>query len=209
MSRVRTRPTREETRARLFAAAAEEFAALGVGAATVEDITGTAGFTRGAFYSNFTSKDELILAMIEDHVARSARWNLELLARHPDPVEFMEALATERDLSDPLAGSPLLQMELLLHAARTPEHRPALARRLRTMRSLIGEIAVTTMAAAGVHDVDAEEAGALLLALEDGFRLHRLIDPVSTPPDAFARAVRGLQRLAIDRSSPGNGADRT
>ena len=55
------------------------------------------------------------------------------------------------------------------------------------------QLAVTVLTAAGaaLGDGGAEEAGAMLLALEDGFRLHRLIDPASTPPDAFARAVRG------------------
>jgi hypothetical protein len=35
----------------------------------------------------------------------------------------------------------------------------------------------------------------MLLALEDGFRLHRLIDPDTTPADSFVRAVTELQRL--------------
>ena len=35
---------------------------------------------------------------------------------------------------------------------------------------------------------------AILLALEDGFRLHRLIDPESTPADSFLRAIGDLQR---------------
>jgi hypothetical protein len=38
-------------------------------------------------------------------------------------------------------------------------------------------------------------AGGLLVALEDGFRLHRLIDPTSTPADSFFEAVERLQRL--------------
>jgi hypothetical protein len=36
--------------------------------------------------------------------------------------------------------------------------------------------------------------GAILLALEDGFRLHRLIDPETTPPDSFLLAIDSLQR---------------
>jgi hypothetical protein len=36
--------------------------------------------------------------------------------------------------------------------------------------------------------------GAILLALEDGFRLHRLIDPETTPADSFLRAIGDLQR---------------
>ena len=71
MSRVRTRPTREETREKLFQAAAEVFEEQGIGAASIEAIAAGAGLTRGAFYSNFADKDELIIAMLEDHVDRS------------------------------------------------------------------------------------------------------------------------------------------
>ena len=71
MSRVRTRPTRDETREKLFEAAAEVFEEHGIGAASIEMIAAAAGLTRGAFYSNFDSKDDLIIAMLEDHVERS------------------------------------------------------------------------------------------------------------------------------------------
>ena len=200
MSRARIRPTREDTRARLFKAAAKVFAENGVGAATVEDIASAAGLTRGAFYSNFSTKDELLLAMLEDHVDQSIRHNRALLASHPDTVGFVDALREDKGRKDdPLHQSPLLQIELILHVARNPKHRHALVERLRTMRTLIGEIVVSTLRAAGVtREVDAEEAGALLLAIEDGFRLHRLIDPASTPPDAFLQALVALQTLMLD-----------
>ena len=47
---------------------------------------------------------------------------------------------------------------------------------------------------------DPARTGALLLALEDGFRLHRLIDPETTPADSFVRALSDLQQ-AIGLSS--------
>jgi len=55
---------REQTRARLLDAAHEVFAEVGMDAASVEAICERAGFTRGAFYSNFESKDELFLALV-------------------------------------------------------------------------------------------------------------------------------------------------
>ena len=55
---------REQTRARLLDAAHEVFAEVGMDAASVETICERAGFTRGAFYSNFESKEELFLALI-------------------------------------------------------------------------------------------------------------------------------------------------
>jgi AcrR family transcriptional regulator len=195
MSSVRTRPTRDETRERLFEAAAQVFEERGIGAASIGAISEAAGFTRGAFYSNFASKEELIIEMLEDHVEQTVQRNLELLARHRDPVDFVTALrAVDRSQQDPLGRSPLLHMELILFVARAERHRPALAKRLRARRAVIAEIIATTNQASGHGDpVDPSWAG-MLLALEDGFRLHRLIDPATTPADSFLRAVSELQR---------------
>jgi AcrR family transcriptional regulator len=201
VSRERVRPTREETRARLFEAAAEVFAEHGIGAATIEQIASAAGFTRGAFYSNFDTKDELLLAMFEDHCERSTQAALALLEEFPDAVDFVEALRYEhhRD-GDPLHNNPLLQIELILHVARVPEQRPALAARLATMRKVIGEMAVSSLRAAGLErQVDVLEVGSLLMAMEDGFLLHRLIDPDATPRDAYFEAVRQLQDIVLGR----------
>lgn len=57
---------REHTRARLLEAAAAVFAEVGLEGASVEAICDRAGFTRGAFYSNFESKDELFLHLASD-----------------------------------------------------------------------------------------------------------------------------------------------
>jgi AcrR family transcriptional regulator len=56
---------RGRTRERLLDAAYEVFAESGVHAATVEHITDRAGFTRGAFYSNFSTKEELFFALMD------------------------------------------------------------------------------------------------------------------------------------------------
>jgi AcrR family transcriptional regulator len=196
MSRQRVRPTRDETRERLFEAAAQVFEEQGIGAASIEAITAAAGFTRGAFYSNFASKDELIIAMLGDHVEQSVRRHLDLLAKHGDPAEFITALsATDRGQQDPLGRSPMLHIELILYAARAEKHRPELAERQRARRALIAQIIRSTSQAAG-HDslIEPDRLAGMLLAMEDGFRLHRLIDPDSTPPDSFIQAVAELQQ---------------
>ncbi len=199
MSRPRTRPTREETRRRLFRAAADAFARHGVGGATVEEIAAAAGFTRGAFYSNFATKEELAAAMLEDHLQRSVTRNMGMLESHPDPTGFVAALrADEGHDDDPLHQSPLLQIELMLYVARTSELRPALGDRLRTMRNLVGEIAASTLRAAGAEtELEPYELGTLVVALEDGLRLQRLADPDSTSEDAFYDALEALQRLVL------------
>ncbi|HTG04197.1 MAG TPA: TetR/AcrR family transcriptional regulator [Bradyrhizobium sp.] len=196
MSRVRTRPTRDDTCEKLFEAAARVFEEQGIGSASIEGIAAAAGFTRGAFYSNFKSKDELIIAMIEDHVAQSIRRNLDLLARHKTIADFIDALkAMDRSQQDPLGRSPLLHMEMILFVARAEKRRPELAKRLRARRKLITDIVETTLKNSGKNGaLNPTWTGAILLALEDGFRLHRLIDPETTPADSFLRAISDLQR---------------
>src|SRR6266478_4684690 len=177
MSRVRTRPTRDDTREKLFEAAARVFEEQGIGGASIEAIAAAAGFTRGAFYSNFNSKDELIIAMLED----------------------------------PLGRSPLLHMEMILFVARAEKRRPELAKRLRAGRKLIAHIVETASKTSGKNgsltptslnptSLNPTWTAAIVLALEDGFRLHRLIDPETTPADSFLRAIGDLQR-AIGISS--------
>jgi AcrR family transcriptional regulator len=196
MSRVRTRPTRDDTREKLFEAAARVFEEQGIGGASVEAIAAAAGFTRGAFYSNFKSKDELIIAMLEDHVEQSIRRSRELLATHKTVADYIDALKNvDRSQQDPLGRSPLLHMEMILFVTRAEKRRPDLAKRLRARRKLIADIVEATVKGSGKNGpLNPTWTGAILLALEDGFRLHRLIDPETTPPDSFLRAIGDLQR---------------
>jgi AcrR family transcriptional regulator len=196
MSRVRTRPTRDDTREKLFEAAARVFEEQGIGGASIEAVAAAAGFTRGAFYSNFKSKDELIIAMLEDHVEQSIARIRDLLDRHKNLADFIEALKTMgRSQQDPLGRSPLLHMEMILFVARAEKRRPELAKRLRARRKLVTDIIETTARNSGRTTIlNPAWAGALVLALEDGFRLHRLIDPETTSPDSFFRAIGDLQR---------------
>ena len=201
MSRVRTRPTRDDTREKLFEAAAKVFEEQGINGASIEAITAAAGFSRGAFYSNFDSKDELIIAMMEDHVEQSIRRNLDLLSRHSNIADCIEALKTmDRSQQDPLGRSPLLHMEMILFVARAEKRRPELAKRLRARRQMTVDIIERTKGRGREGALDPAWVGAIVLALEDGFRLHRLIDPETTPPDSFLRAIGDLQR-AIGISS--------
>ena len=193
--RERTRPTREQTRQRLFEAAADVFAADGIGGASVEAIAQAAGLTRGAFYSNFGDKDELIDAMLADHAKQTVARHLEMLARHRTPEDFLAAMhAVDRSGQDPLGRSPLLHVELLMHAARAAGRRPGPAQVLAARRQVVADIAEGIgLAATSGGPFDAGQLAAILLAMEDGFRLHRLIDPDSTPPDSFLRALDVLR----------------
>jgi hypothetical protein len=85
-------------------------------------------------------------------------------------------------------------MEMILFVARAEKRRPELAKRLRARRQLVTEIVETTAKNSGRNFLNPAWVGTILLALEDGFRLHRLIDPETTPADSFVRAAGDLQR---------------
>jgi AcrR family transcriptional regulator len=122
--RRRTRAQQQaETRARLVEAAAEVFAAHGFEGASIDTITERAGFTRGAFYSNFSDKAELLLELtatrmrdfalllpdivVEDRdqqIVEVARW---LVDQDPPPeVLLLVELARLREDND--AVQPVL-----------------------------------------------------------------------------------------------------
>ena len=69
----RPRRCRAETLERLLDAALKTFAHVGFAAASVEAICSRGGFTRGAFYSSFRTKDELFAALRTCTVRRRAR----------------------------------------------------------------------------------------------------------------------------------------
>ncbi|HEV7848444.1 MAG TPA: TetR/AcrR family transcriptional regulator [Mycetocola sp.] len=100
---------RRKTRDRLMDAAYEVFAETGVPAASVEMITERAGFTRGAFYSNFDTKEELFFALAE----RENRIRLERLQEGVDAIlpELDQAPLTEATLGDVVARFLELQSD--------------------------------------------------------------------------------------------------
>lgn len=121
---------RTRTRQRLMAAALTVFAERGVIGSSVEEICEAAGFTRGAFYSNFADKDELVLALIEQGIAEeyaAAEEAVIALKTQGARLEAADAVAQVLDRLNHGGRSDrtslLAQRELLLYAARVPELR--------------------------------------------------------------------------------------
>ncbi len=120
-------PRRAATRARLLEAAREVIAERGAGGATVEGIAERAGFTRGAFYSNYADLDELIVDVIrnvgETRITQVRAAAAQFAAhREPDQLTIDTALrGGVRDfvhLLQPPMHEVLLQAELRLYALR-------------------------------------------------------------------------------------------
>src|SRR5439155_24365479 len=59
-----------QTRERLMHSAAKVFACRGLQQASIDEVAEDAGYTKGAFYANFKSKEELFLAMLDERFAK-------------------------------------------------------------------------------------------------------------------------------------------
>jgi len=197
MSRERSRPTRKETRQRLFAAAAAVFVRDGIAGASVEDICVEADMTRGALYSNFAGKDELVMAMIDDHVDRSMVELERLDDIASSPVEFIALIESpERRRDGPLDASPILQMEFTLYALRNPANRTRLADHQRRWREVIEAVARADCERLGVEPpIPVEDAAAMILAMDNGYLISEMIEPGSYKPGTFSQNILMLQQL--------------
>jgi AcrR family transcriptional regulator len=188
---------RAETRQRLLDAAMEAFAEEGFGRVSVEDVCARAGYTRGAFYSNFVSLDEMFLAMWEQRtqaMLRHAAEALEASAREPVASleegidQLLEVAAIDEDWYR-------VQAEFTAHALRVPGLRGVLADREAGIAELLVPFLERALAQMGRRTVDRDAFAAALVAAHEGSALQVLLEPDN--PVARERR-RGLFLAVVD-----------
>jgi AcrR family transcriptional regulator len=171
-----TEPTpkrsRANTRSRLLAAAYDEFCTRGFQAATVEHICTRAGFTRGAFYSNFSTTDELFLALWDrqaDRIIDGARALIEVLPLVDDPIEFTQTALVDLERVEPAWF--VLNTEFFLHATRHPAIAAELGRHRRRLRVELGAALDTLLRSTRRSlppDIDLELFTRMVIAAHEG-----------------------------------------
>ncbi|QYM65159.1 TetR/AcrR family transcriptional regulator [Microbacterium sp. Se5.02b] len=174
MSTPATR-SRVNTRARLLEAAAQVFAEVGLDGASVEAVCERAGFTRGAFYSNFESKDELFLmlaASVSEVRVNAVRTRVEELTAAGALVEGCDPIDLVQQIME-LGGDDrlgvMLLSEIRIRALRDPKFGEAYLAQEREMVSSIARI-VDDIVTAGLLRLrlPAETAARMLLIFWEG-----------------------------------------
>ncbi|MEU6356480.1 TetR/AcrR family transcriptional regulator [Streptomyces sp. NPDC047072] len=169
---------RVRTRANLLDAAFAVFAAKGFGRVSIEEVCEAAGYSRGAFYSNFDSLDELFFALYQQRAELIADQVAGALALDgpgldvPDAVDRVtEVLLLDRDWL-------LVKTDFLVHAARAPEvAQTLLEHRARLRRAIADRLA----RARGYTELpavlgDVEGAAHAVVAAYDGVTVQLLLD---------------------------------
>lgn len=180
LQRLNREQSREQTRARLLAAAHAVFIEKGFALASVEDITAAAGYTRGAFYSNFRDKTQLFIGVLRGESAAIDDDLRQMLAAPvPDAGALREKMAGYYGRLYTNDISSVLWMEAEVVAARDPRFRETLALFLAERHGRLATFVDTYARLAGAcPTAPAAHIAIGLMAVGEGMRLAHRCDPL-------------------------------
>ena len=170
----------EHTRNLLLDAAEKAFAEQGLGGAALEDIADAAGYTRGAIYAHFGSKEELFLTAIERQRQRFLDGFADVISSFHNfgDLNLDELSLRWRELmSGDAEQTAALGYEFTLYLLRHPEARERVAaQRLETVRWLADYIAKGAERIGGSLSVPPETLARVILATNEGVTLNSHVD---------------------------------
>lgn len=187
--RLTREESREQTRQRLLEAAAAVIVKKGFAGASVEDVAGHAGYTRGAFYSNFKSKTDLFIELLKrDHGQVQE-----------DLQQLLDADLSNEDLQKQLAqfygqcyrdrGSYVLWAEARLHAVRDAKFRQRMNTLCLEKRDMIASFITQFCQRMGTRlPAPADDLAFAMMALIDGMLYFNMSMP-GEMPDASTASV--------------------
>lgn len=186
-----TTKRRPQTLAKLLDAALEAFAENGFGGTRIEDVCERAGYTRGAFYSNFASKEELFFALFDRHAERVLeRFEKQAAALGAGPLTLHDIAAALADFDEAERTWYLVTTEFTLSAIRDPQAARRLAEHDAGLRGeavrLLGEL----LARAEMRTragVELESLVRMLIAIREGALAQSYVEPEALPPGTLER----------------------
>ena len=179
-----------ETRRRLLEAAEDVFRRRGFAGATVEEITETAGFSRGAFYSNFDSREQLFIELLHRRVYDEFTRMLGRTPRKRTARAQMRSTAREfaRRYERGQRWLFELWLECLAYAARHPEFASLPATFWRGNRELTARAIESVYTQAGARPpIASKDLATALTALDIGLAIQNLVDPEEVPLDLYPK----------------------
>jgi len=198
---------RAMTRQHLLDAAAIVFARNGFHGSTLDEVAATAGFSKGAVYSNFKSKDDLFVALLDDRIERQFAVVSEVLdtSSHDAAEQFpriREIFGSDMFWSDDFLT---LWLEFVLYARRNPEAQRKLADSAQRSHARVQELIEHEYAMVGVSpSYPTSDLAEISLALFNGLGLDRLVNPSAVTDQmldstlAFLYDAMGVEDSAVD-----------
>lgn len=197
---VSTKRRRPNTTARLLDAAFAVFAKRGFQSTSIEQICEAAGFTRGAFYSNYKTKDELFIALFDRNAGRILERVRELAAGQDADIAvaslvtyFTAPTAEDRDWY-------LLSMEFTLHAIRNPDAAKVLAEHDRALREEMVPLITELFTKVGREPrMQPDRIARIIVALAEGAAAQSYVEPDVLPPGTLEKDLVPILFAALAR----------
>jgi AcrR family transcriptional regulator len=179
MSPITRKDKQARTRAKLMRSAGRLFCRRGLEQASVDEIAHDAGYTKGAFYSNFKSKEELFLAMLDEKFGEEIE-RIEGALRTDETPDEVARHAGE-DLIRFMRSDPeweRLYLEFVAYAGRNDEFRQELLTRCRAMDERLGEVYRRWSESIGIAlPIPLEDVTQITSIMTQGFLMSQQIDP--------------------------------
>jgi AcrR family transcriptional regulator len=196
----------DRNRELVLEAARRVFLAKGYAGASLDAIATEAGFSKGVVYSQFESKGDLFLALLERRIAERAQQNERLAATTHGAAGVAAIVQLGARLSTSEPEWSLLVMEFRIHAARDPElNRRYAAVHAQTVEHL-GRTLQQVLNDAGVElPFSSRNMAELMLAIGVGSALERLVNPQALPARVAGQMLNralGADPLSAGRSAP-------
>lgn len=198
MSRMSRKESHAQTRERLIATAHRLFLTDGYNATSLTAVADEAGFTKGAVYSNFATKHELGLAVVDLLHEERATSLAESMAAADSVAGVLTAFErwAEQHIGD--VGWTAMEVEFATSTRTIPGVGHELATRRRELTSMLGAMLEHQAGALGLRlPVPPEDAAVQLLAMGIGLGVQRAFDP-ELPITALVDLLRSL----LERATP-------
>ncbi|MFI4977930.1 MAG: TetR/AcrR family transcriptional regulator [Solirubrobacterales bacterium] len=193
----------EDTRRSLLDAAARLIAERGYHAMTVNEVIARAGLSKGTFYWYFNSKDDLLFAVLEEHIDRPLYELIELLKTAP-PHHDMAPQASRRllELLKRRHETILLEHEYQLLAIREPRLRARYVKRQAALRAALaaGLDARAQQLGAPPFSTPTSDVAIAYLALGSGLAVERMLDPDTVPENLLGDTVALIYQGLVARA---------
>jgi AcrR family transcriptional regulator len=203
----RTRAARaqgSETREELLAAALEVFARRGYRQAGVDEIAAAAGYSKGALYWHFSSKEELLMALVEERVDAPMRAMVALLeSASPDRDMSVEASREFARRLDGQRDAVLLEREYWSLAIRDPDLRARFAERQRELRDAMARALEARARHLGTPEIPmpAEDVARIVMSIIGGLSVDELVEPGSVRPELLGETLALIYAGLVARAS--------
>lgn len=201
--RLNRQERKSQTRERLIDASAVVFARRGFEAATLDEVAAAAGYTKGAVYSNFASKTDLFIALIERRVEIQA-------AEHARRFEGQDLAAMARGLEEQADQEPesekqwvVLAVEFWLHAMRDERAQVLMAEQYERARTVTAGLIASIYEKAGQQPpFGTRDLAIVIEALSVGLAFQAALDPEHVRMSLQAEVLARLLRLPTPDVTP-------